>query len=722
MQIDLVLREKHLSLAENSPTYWVVSDNDDYVLHIDLDEHRTAMFASFVNNGKAVKCTIDSDGFVLDKNSNRSVPMWALSNPIMTVGVVSDGYASDWVEIPVIWSVKRLYEEEVVQPDDPLAEQLIRLTNDMVAPTIEVETNVGSTYTLRLTDKNGSFVTPNLRGDIGDTITFDDLTEEQKASLKGDRGERGEKGATGDPFTYDMFTEEQLESLRGQQGIQGEPGKPLQITKTYASIAAMNADYSGTDVDVGDFVMIVSTVEDPDNAKMYVKGGEAFVFITDLSGATGIQGERGERGVQGERGNTGVGVSTAAVNASGHLIITKTDNSTIDAGSVIGAQGERGYTGADGVSVVDAGVNNSGHLILAFSNNSTVDAGYVIGEKGDSGDDGSDGADGVGVASATVNGDGNLILTLTNNTTVNAGHVVGADGIQGEDGETGEAGVGVADADVDNSGDLIITLTDDTEINAGHVVGATGSRGVGVSSAAVDANHHLILTLTNAETVDAGYVRGETGETGATGVGVSSATVNASGHLILTLTDSTTVDAGEVKGDKGDAFTYSDFTEQQLAALKGDTGDTGNGIASASVSGGYLTLVYTDGTSSNPLYVKGDTGESGQDGSDGADGKSAYEVAVDEGFVGNEASWLASLVGATGATGKGIASASVSNGHLTLTYTDGTTSSAFYVRGDQGVPGQDGSDGQDYVLTNQDKADIATLTLALLEAAENGSY
>lgn len=32
-------------------------------------------------------------------------------------------------------------------------------------------------------------------------------------------------------------------------------------------------------------------------------------------------------------------------------------------------------------------------------------------------------------------------------------------------------------------------------------------------------------------------------------------------------------DTGE-KGDTGDAFTYDDFTPEQLAGLKGDTGDT----------------------------------------------------------------------------------------------------------------------------------------------------
>ena len=43
--------------------------------------------------------------------------------------------------------------------------------------------------------------------------------------------------------------------------------------------------------------------------------------------------------------------------------------------------------------------------------------------------------------------------------------------------------------------------------------------------------------------------------------------------------------------------------------------------------------------------------QSGPDGADGADGKSAYEVAVENGFSGTEQEWLDSLVGADGAPG-----------------------------------------------------------------------
>ena len=49
-----------------------------------------------------------------------------------------------------------------------------------------------------------------------------------------------------------------------------------------------------------------------------------------------------------------------------------------------------------------------------------------------------------------------------------------------------------------------------------------------------------------------------------------------------------------------------------------------------------------------PLTLAGCAGQ----GAAGADGKSAYELAVENGFVGSEADWLASLVGATGQDGQ----------------------------------------------------------------------
>ena len=50
--------------------------------------------------------------------------------------------------------------------------------------------------------------------------------------------------------------------------------------------------------------------------------------------------------------------------------------------------------------------------------------------------------------------------------------------------------------------------------------------------------------------------------------------------------------------------------------------------------------------------AKGDNGKDGDDGADGANGKSAYELAVDNGFVGTEAEWVASLQGKDGVDGQ----------------------------------------------------------------------
>lgn len=89
----------------------------------------------------------------------------------------------------------------------------------------------------------------------------------------------------------------------GEQGIQGVPGKGFSITKTYASVDDMQADVAN--LAEGDFVMIASNPEDPNNAKLFTKQGDTMKEIADLSGAQGIQGPRGEQGVKGETGEPG---------------------------------------------------------------------------------------------------------------------------------------------------------------------------------------------------------------------------------------------------------------------------------------------------------------------------------------------------------------------------------------------------------------------------------
>ena len=71
------------------------------------------------------------------------------------------------------------------------------------------------------------------------------------------------------------------------------------------------------------------------------------------------------------------------------------------------------------------------------------------------------------------------------------------------------------------------------------------------------------------------------------------------------------------KGDKGDAFTYADFTQEQLALLKGAKGDDGKGIASiekTSTSGlvDTYTITYSDNTTSTYTVTNGRNGTNGE--------------------------------------------------------------------------------------------------------------
>ncbi len=56
-------------------------------------------------------------------------------------------------------------------------------------------------------------------------------------------------------------------------------------------------------------------------------------------------------------------------------------------------------------------------------------------------------------------------------------------------------------------------------------------------------------------------------------------------------------------------------------------------------------------TNEGPQGPQGVPGDPGDNGTNGVDGDSAYQVAVNNGFVGDEAAWLASLVGDTGPQG-----------------------------------------------------------------------
>jgi hypothetical protein len=237
-------------------------------------------------------------------------------------------------------------------------------------------------------------------------------------------------------------------------------------------------------------------------------------------------GAQGPAGPTGATGPAGLSVTSATVSISGRLLITLSNGTTVDAGSVAG--------------ITSALVNGAGQLILNKQDGTSINAGSVIGPKGDKGDtgatgatgpQGATGATGVGFSTAIVNGSGHLVITKTDSTTVDAGSVVGPQGPQGATGsagakgDKGDRGVSVAVATVDGDGNLQITLDDATQINAGYVRGDQGPQGVqgpagrhiADSGVVVDGSGNLQVTLSDGTVINAGYVVGPQGSTGATG-------------------------------------------------------------------------------------------------------------------------------------------------------------------------------------------------------------
>lgn len=116
-----------------------------------------------------------------------------------------------------------------------------------------------------------------IEGIVDDAIAATDKAEEIASNPP--------KIVDNDWWIYDYDTKQYVNT--GISAI----GDAFTYKKEYPSIEAMEADWGTADVKLGEYVLInTNDVEDPDDAKVYLKTQEGWKFIVDLSGMQGIQG------------------------------------------------------------------------------------------------------------------------------------------------------------------------------------------------------------------------------------------------------------------------------------------------------------------------------------------------------------------------------------------------------------------------------------------------
>lgn len=125
-------------------------------------------------------------------------------------------------------------------------------------------------------DKANQAVT-DIEGIVDDAVAATDKAEEIASNPP--------KIVDNDWWIYDYETKQYVNT--GIAAI----GDAFTYKKEYPSVEAMEADWGTADVKLGEYVLInTNDVEDPDDAKVYLKTQEGWKFIVDLSGMQGIQG------------------------------------------------------------------------------------------------------------------------------------------------------------------------------------------------------------------------------------------------------------------------------------------------------------------------------------------------------------------------------------------------------------------------------------------------
>lgn len=158
----------------------------------------------------------------------------------------------------------------------------------------------------------------------------------------------------------------------------------------------------------------------------------------------GPVGPQGLTGPKGDPGNKGLGVQEFITDKDGRLIVTFSDGSSKDLGTVQGVPGAKGDPGAQGVSgrgIIQTSIQD-GQLVVAYTDGKTEAIGNIIGPVGAQGPTGDTG-------------------------------LTGETGPTGQSGTTGKDGLTVTKISNDLAGEVTVTYSDGSSAVAGTITDTT---------------------------------------------------------------------------------------------------------------------------------------------------------------------------------------------------------------------------------------------------------
>ena len=468
------------------------------------------------------------------------------------------------------------------------------------------------------------------------------------AGPQGPKGPKGDRGARG------------LQGLRGERGVKGDPGTAIQIKGTVDKIE---------DLELLENVELSDTYICADDAHAYMYNGEGiWIDCGRLRGAEGPKGEKGDKGEQGEKGDsfTFEDLTAEQVELLRGPRGFQGERGIQGEPGIAGEKGEQGEQGEQGPAgeVGPQGPQGEKGEGFKFEDLTDEQKEELRGPEGRRGPQGLKGDDLVfddltDEQKEELRGPKGDPLRFEDLTQEQINELrsdiagpegpqgpAGEAGPQGEKGEKGDAGEQGPQGEVGPQGEMGPAGPQGEQGIQGPAgekgekgdQGEVGPQGTQVEKGADGTSVHIkgsvaaVADLANLEgmAVGDGYI------------------VEADGHLhVFNGVDFT--DAGEIrgpqglqgeKGDKGDAGEAGPQGPQGEVGPQGPQGEQGiQGPAGEAGPQGPQGEVGPQG----PQGEQGIQGPAGEKGADGKDGKSAYEIAVEKGFEGDEEAWLAAM-------------------------------------------------------------------------------